>query len=86
MDTLKKIFPLSFNAADTKKFVINLLIYIFAPGILGFVIGFVGGLLSVIPVVGAIVSLVVTILGYAISAYGWIGLILLILVFAKVIK
>ena len=86
MDFLKKIFPLSFNASTTKKFVINLLIYIIVPFVLGVVLGIVAGLVAAIPLVGTIVGLAVNILCNIIGLYSFVGLILLILVFAKVIK
>ncbi len=82
MDTLKKIFPLSFNAADTKKFVINLLIYIFAPTVLGIVTG----IIAIIPIIGAIIAWIVGAISGIFGLYCLVGLILLILVYAKVIK
>ena len=82
MDTLKKIFPLSFNAADTQKFVINLLIYIFAPTVLGIVTG----IIAIIPIIGAIIAWIVGVISGIFSLYCLVGLILLILVYAKAIK
>lgn len=79
MDLLKKIFPLSWKYADSgKNLAIGIILYIVA----GFVGGLIIGILAKIPVVGIIIG----ILGGVIDLYALIGIILEILVFAKVIK
>ena len=78
MDMLKKIFPLSFKATELKPFIITLVIYIVADIICGAVIG----LLAKIPVLGIIFGL----LGSVVGIYMFVGLILAILYFVKVIK
>ena len=80
MDFLKKYFPHAFKVKpeDVKLFVITLLIYILIDVVCGVVIG----LLAKIPVLGIIFS----ILGAAIGLYAFVGLVLTILVFLKVVK
>lgn len=78
MDMLKKIFPYSFGAADVKTLVIKIVVYVVA----GWVIGFVLGLLSVVPVVGIIAQVLGTVVGLY-SAAGWI---LAVLDYLKVLK
>lgn len=78
MDSLKKFFPFAFKATELTPFIVSLLIYI----ILGAICGFVIGILSKIPLIGILFS----ILGTVIGLYTLIGIILTILVFVKVIK
>ena len=78
MDVLKKLFPYSFNINDTNNFVIKLIVYV----VVGIVAGTVIGLLSAIPLVGWLFSLV----GTLVSLYVTVGLVLTILVFCKVLK
>ena len=87
MDVLKKIFPLSWKMTkDTTNFIVGIVIYV----VLGFVFGLVSGLASLlvgwIPVAGFIFDLLLSIIGYFVSVYSLMGLVLLILVFCKVIK
>jgi len=78
MDVLKKFFPHAFKATDTTAFVVTLIIYLVISVVCGVVIGFLGGL----PIIGVLFSL----LGSLIGLYTFIGLVLTILVFVKVIK
>lgn len=78
MDMLKKYFPHAFKATEVKPFIISLIVYI----LIDIVCGFVIGLLAQIPVVGIIFSL----LGSLVGLYALVGVVLCILVFAKVIK
>ncbi len=78
MDSLKKFFPFAFKATELTPFIVSLLIYV----ILGAICGFVIGILSKIPLIGILFS----ILGTVIGLYTLIGIILTILVFVKVIK
>lgn len=79
MDTLKKIFPLSFKYV---KDVPNLIIGILLQLVVGIVAGVCIGLLSHLPIVGIIIGL----LGGLIDLYVIAGIVIRILVFAKVIK
>lgn len=78
MDTLKKFFPHAFKAVDVKALVIAIIIYI----VIGFVGGLIIGLLSAIPFIGWLFSIV----GALLDLYTLIGIVLAILVFAKVLK
>lgn len=78
MDLLKKFFSLSFNIADVKALVINIVIYIVASTVLGWIIG----LLGKIPVPGILFGLI----GGAVGLYATVGVVLALLVFFKVIK
>ncbi len=79
METLKKIFPFSFTAKkDLVALIINILIYI----ALDVVIGFVIGLLANIPLIGIIFGLV----GGLVGLYFFVGAILSVLDYLKVLK
>ena len=78
MDILKKVFPHAFKSTDTQPFIISLVIYLLVSIVCGAVIG----LLSKIPLIGIIFS----ILGSVVGLYALVGIILSILVFVKVIK
>ncbi len=78
MEALKKFFPYAFKAVDVKALIISIIIY----AIIDIVCGVVIGLLAKIPLIGIIFSLIGSIIGL----YALVGIILSILVFAKVIK
>lgn len=78
MDTLKKLFPHAFKATEVNPLVIAIIIYV----VIGVVGGAVVSLLSIIPFIGILFSLVGTVVGL----YSLIGIVLSILVFVKVIK
>lgn len=79
MDTLQKLFPLSFKYADTvANLVIGILIYVVGGAIAGTVIGF----LAAIPIIGLLFSL----LGSLVGIYCLAGIVIQVLVFTKVLK
>ncbi len=78
MDILKKYFPFAFKSTELKPFIISLVIYV----LIDIVCGLVLGLLSAIPIIGIIFSL----LGTVIGLYALVGIVLSILVFVKVLK
>ncbi len=78
MDMLKKFYPNAFAASELNSFIIALVIYVIIDVVCGLIIGF----LAKIPFVGIIFS----ILGTVVGLYALIGIILSVLVFAKVIK
>ena len=79
MELLKKIFPLSWKyTQDVANLIIGILIYIVGGAIAGAIIGILGAL----PVIGFIFGLV----GGLVGLYAFVGIVLQILVFAKVIK
>lgn len=78
MDMIKKFFPQAMQAKDIKGLLIAILIYV----IVNFVGGFVLGLLSKIPLLGFVFGLV----GWVLSIYCAVGIIVAILVFFKIVK
>lgn len=78
METLKKIFPLSFQAKDTAQLVIYCLIYIVAGTVLAFLIG----ILARIPFLGLLFTLISSLLEIYVTA----GLIILFLSYFNVLK
>lgn len=87
MDTLKKIFPLSWKyAKDVANLIIGIIIYIVVDIIAGVVIA-LAGLLSVwIPFVGAIIAVLLNCVGAIVGVYTVAGIVIQILVFTKVLK
>lgn len=79
METLKKIFPLSFKyIGDLGKILIGILIYIIVGALGGVLIGIVGS----IPIIG----IFAWILGAALDIYVVAGIIIQILAHCKVIE
>ncbi len=79
METLKKLFPLSFKyVKDIANLIVGILIYLVVGVLLGVVIGICSGL----PIIGWIIGL----FGGLIDLYCLVGIVIQILVFCKVIK
>ena len=78
MDFLKKYLPHAFKAKQTNDFIVSLIIYA-AIAIVG---GAIIGLLTKLPIIGLIFSIV----GAIVDLYALVGIVLSILVFVKVIK
>lgn len=78
MGFIKSLFPQAMQAKDLKGLLIAILIYV----IVNFVGGFVLGLLSKIPLLGFVFGLV----GWVLSVYCAVGIIVAILVFFKIVK
>ena len=79
METLQKFFPLSFKyTKDVANLIIGILIYL----VVGIVAGVALALCALIP----IVNLLVGIAGTLVDLYCVAGIVIQILVFAKVIK
>ena len=78
MGFIKSLFPQTMQAKDLKGLLIAILIYV----IVNFVGGFVLGLLSKIPLLGFVFGLV----GWVLSIYCAVGIIVAILVFFKIVK
>lgn len=78
MELLKQFFPHAFRVTDVTSLVIMLVIYALIDLVCGLVIGF----LSSIAIIGIIFSL----LGAVIGLYALVGIVLSVLVFAKVIQ
>ena len=78
MDMVKNLFPQAMQANDIKGLLIAILIY----AVVNFVGGIVLGLLNGIPLVGFVFG----ILGWVLSIYCAVGIVVAILVFFKVVK
>ena len=87
MDALKKIFPLSFKRTDTAgNLIIGILLYIVVAIVAGALITLATLIGGWIPVVGAILAWALGVVGSLIGVYTLAGIIIQILVFAKVLK
>lgn len=83
MDTLKKIFPVSFKYTDSAaNLVIGILIYVVGMIVGGAVVGLAQWLFAFIPVLVWLLGLV----GSLVSIYCIAGIVIQVLVFAKAIK
>lgn len=78
MDMIKKLFAHAMQANDVKGLIIAVLIY----AVVHLVGGFVLGLLDNIPLVGFVFG----VLGWVLSIYCAVGIIVAILVFFKIVK
>lgn len=87
METLKKIFPLSWKyTKDVANLIIGILIYLVVGIIAGVLIALSTLITGWIPVVGFIIGLVLGLASSLIGVYVLAGIVIQILVFAKVIK
>ncbi|MBQ4091639.1 MAG: hypothetical protein IJC64_04925 [Clostridia bacterium] len=87
METLKKFFPLSFKRTDTvANLIVGILIYVVAEIIVGAVIGLSTLIVGWIPVAGPIIGWALGVVGSLVGLYVLAGIVIQILVFAKVIK
>ena len=79
MDILKTLFPFSFKEKNAvADLVVNIIFY----GVVGFIAGAAIWLLSKIPIIGVLIS----ILGGAVDLYITIGIVLSVLHYTKVLK
>ncbi len=79
MDTLKKIFPISFAfTKDVVNLIIGILIYV----VIGAIAPIVLGILGFLPIIGWVLSIVSSLLGI----YCLAGIVIQILVFCKVLN
>lgn len=78
MDILKKYFPRAFKSDELYAFIVSLIVYVLIDVVCGVVIG----LLSKLPIIGFIFGLA----GSLVGLYAFVGIVLSILVFVKVIK
>ena len=86
MDMLRKFFPFSFKEKkDVAALIINVLLYIVAGIVIGFVLGLLG-LLGAIPVIGTILALVLRLVSSIVELYILVGIVLSFLDYFKVIK
>lgn len=86
MDTLKKIFPMSWKfTADVSNFVVGIIIYIVLCVPVGIVLGLAKMIVEWIPLVGNVLVWALGVIGGLVGLYAIIGLVLLILAYCKVI-
>ncbi len=78
MNLLKKLFPFSFKATQLSSLLAAVIVCVLVDVVCGWVIGLVAKL----PLVGWIFS----ILGAAIGLYAFVGIVVALLVFFKVLK
>lgn len=87
METLKKFFPLSWKyTKDVANFIIGIIVYLVVGLLAGVVIALSGLIVGWIPVVGGLVGIVLGLIGGLVDIYVLAGIVIQILVFAKVIK
>ena len=87
METLKKYFPLSFKRTETAAdLIVGILIYIVAGIVAGAIIWLATLLGGWIPVIGAIFGWALGVVGTLVDVYCIAGIVIQILVFAKVLK
>ena len=87
METLKKLFPLSFKRTDTvANLIVGILLYLVVGIVAGILIWLSTAIVGWIPVVGAIIGWVLGIVSSLIGLYVLAGIIIQILVYCKVIK
>ena len=75
---LKNLFPHAYKATNLTSFIITLVIYV----LIDIVCGFIVGLLALLPIIGIIFGLI----GSLVGLYAFVGIVLSILVFLKVLK
>lgn len=78
MDTLKKLFPLSFNAKDVASLIIKIIIYL----ALSIIIGFVIAIFALVPFVNLLTGLV----GALAELYILAGIVITVLDYLKVLN
>lgn len=87
MDTLKKLFPLSFKKPESVgKLVIAVLLYLLVGVVAAVVIALAGVITGWIPVVGVVIGWLLRILGMLVDVYVVVGIVFLFLHYFDVIK
>ncbi len=87
MQALKKIFPLSWKyTKDVANLIIGIILYVVVGIVAGALIALSTLLIGWIPVVGWLVAWALGVVGSLIGVYVLAGIVIQILVFAKVIK
>ena len=87
MEALKKIFPLSWKyTKDVANLIIGIILYVVVGIVAGALIALSTLLIGWIPVIGWLVAWALGVVGSLIGVYVLAGIVIQILVFAKVIK
>ena len=87
METLKKLFPLSWKyTKDVPNLIKGILIYIVIGLLAGAIIALSSLITGWIPVVGALVGIILKLIGALVDVYVLAGIVIQVLVYTKVIK
>ena len=87
MDLLKKFFPVSFKYNDNgRDLAIGIIIYVVAAILAGVLIWLATALTGWIPAVGTIIGWLLGIVSTLVGLYALAGIVIEVLVFAKVLK
>ena len=87
METLKKIFPLSWKyTKDVANLIIGIILYVVVGIVAGALIALSTLLIGWIPVIGWLVAWALGVVGSLIGVYVLAGIVIQILVFAKVTR
>ncbi len=87
MDILKKFFPLSFKNNDTlANLIIGIIVYLLGAVVAGVILGLVGIISGLIPVIGLLVGILLGAIGAVVEIYVFAGIVIKLLVYFKVLK
>lgn len=87
MDLIKKAWPYAFKVErNVSSLVVNLIMWVVASVCAGLVLWLASALTSWIPVLGALIGIIVSLLGSLLELYCVIGLVLTVLVFLDILK
>ena len=87
MSTLKSIFPLSWKYAnDLGSLIVGILVHIVVEVLVGALISLAGMITGWIPVIGSLIGWALGIVSSLLGIYIFVGIVLLILVFLKILK
>ncbi len=85
-EAISKFMPLTKKATTVEGLVISILFYVIASAIVGLVLGIVGKVLGLIPILGTIAGILLGIIGSLVGIYCLAGIVIAILYFCKVIE
>ncbi len=87
METLKKLFPMSWKyTKDVANLIRGILTYVVIGLIAGAVIAISGLITGWIPLIGGLVGIILSLVGALVDVYVVAGIVIQVLVFTKVIK
>ena len=87
MDTLKKLFPLSFKfSKDVANLIVGIIVHLVLVVLVGVLIKLATLLTGWLPVIGKLIAWALGLVSSLIGIYVLAGIIILVLVFTKVIK
>lgn len=87
MDTLKRLFPISFKRSKSVvDLIIGIIIYLVIGAIAGAVIALAAKLIAGIPAVGPIIAWALGIVSSLLGIWVFVGIVVLILAFLRILK